>query len=64
MIEPKIVQKDQASSHLTFLFIYCFFLLLLFIAKSHILLKIYMSVTAIFLFKYLRSDSICFSLHY
>lgn len=62
MIAPKTVPKNQVSSNLVFLFIYGFFVL--FIAKSHILLKIYMSVAEIFLFKYLKSDSICFSLHY
>lgn len=54
MIRPKIVQKNQVSSNLAFFLI----------AKSHILLKIYMSVAEISLFKYLKSDSICFSLHY
>lgn len=60
MIEPKIVHENYISSNLAFSFIYYFLL----IAKSHILLKIYMSVAEIFLFKYLKSDSICFSLHY
>lgn len=35
MIEPKIVQKDQASSHLTFLFIYCFFVIVVYCQISY-----------------------------
>lgn len=60
MVKPKIVHKNHVSSNSVFLFIYYF----LFIAKSHILLKIYLLVAEIFLLKYLKSDSICYSLHY